>query len=52
MNIAVCQTIITDGEYMSFFCYQLNTVAIDPDNANENPRRNVCYGTPMMRVTT
>nr|XP_026695098.1 28S ribosomal protein S30, mitochondrial-like [Ciona intestinalis] len=38
------QNIVTDGQFLSFFCYQLNTIAIDPDNVDENPYRNLCYG--------
>ncbi|XP_033125152.1 39S ribosomal protein S30, mitochondrial-like [Anneissia japonica] len=37
------QTIVFDGKRLSFFCYQLNTLAIDERNEAKNPRRNVCW---------
>ncbi|XP_071965050.1 large ribosomal subunit protein mL65-like [Antedon mediterranea] len=37
------QTIVFDGQRLSFFCYQLNTLAIDEHNNPNNSRRNVCW---------
>ncbi|XP_036135791.1 39S ribosomal protein S30, mitochondrial [Molossus molossus] len=42
----VSQAVITDGQYFSFFCYQLNTLALTVQADRENARRNVCWGTP------
>uniref|UniRef100_H2YI40 28S ribosomal protein S30, mitochondrial n=1 Tax=Ciona savignyi TaxID=51511 RepID=H2YI40_CIOSA len=44
------QVIVTDGQFMSFFCYQLNTLAIDPDNMHDNPYRNLCYGSTDIKL--
>ncbi|XP_018587053.2 large ribosomal subunit protein mL65 [Scleropages formosus] len=41
----VSQAVITDGRYFSFFCYQLNTVALSVDTDAGNRRTNVCWGT-------
>lgn len=38
------QIILFDGKYLSFFGYQLNTLAIDEDNVHNHERRNLCYG--------
>lgn len=43
----VSQAVITDGQYFSFFCYQLNTLAL---NDSENPRKNLCWGTESMML--
>uniref|UniRef100_A0A0E9X9B7 Mitochondrial ribosomal protein S30 n=1 Tax=Anguilla anguilla TaxID=7936 RepID=A0A0E9X9B7_ANGAN len=43
----VSQAIITDGQHFSFFCYQLNTLAL---NDSGNPRKNLCWGTESMRL--
>ncbi|XP_061117846.1 39S ribosomal protein S30, mitochondrial [Conger conger] len=43
----VSQAIITDGQCFSFFCYQLNTLAL---NDSDNPRKNLCWGTGSMRL--
>ena len=32
----------------SFFCYQLNTLALDVESDVDNPRRNLCWGTESM----
>ncbi|XP_072272781.1 large ribosomal subunit protein mL65 [Pyxicephalus adspersus] len=41
----VSQGVISDGKYFSFFCYQLNTLALAAD-ADKNPnRKNICWGT-------
>uniref|UniRef100_A0A8C4R9M7 Mitochondrial ribosomal protein S30 n=1 Tax=Eptatretus burgeri TaxID=7764 RepID=A0A8C4R9M7_EPTBU len=42
------QAIITDGNMFSFFCYQLNTLALDVESDVDNPRRNLCWGTESM----
>jgi len=44
------QVIISDGQHLSFFSYQLNTVAIDDDNIATNTRRNVCYGKTSIKL--
>ncbi|XP_053557235.1 39S ribosomal protein S30, mitochondrial [Bombina bombina] len=41
----VSQGIISDGKYFSFFCYQLNTLALAVDSDRNNPRKNICWGT-------
>lgn len=46
----VSQAVITDGQYFSFFCYQLNTLALSVETDSENPRKNVLWGTTSMRL--
>ncbi|XP_042546547.1 39S ribosomal protein S30, mitochondrial [Dipodomys spectabilis] len=41
----VSQGVITDGKYFSFFCYQLNTLALTVQADQDNPRKNICWGT-------
>lgn len=41
----VSQAVITDGKFFSFFCYQLNTVALCVDTDVDNPRTNLLWGT-------
>ncbi|XP_006865809.1 PREDICTED: 28S ribosomal protein S30, mitochondrial-like [Chrysochloris asiatica] len=41
----VSQGVITDGKYFSFFCYQLNTLALTVQADQNNPRINICWGT-------
>ncbi|XP_076973232.1 large ribosomal subunit protein mL65 [Tamandua tetradactyla] len=41
----VAQGVITDGKYFSFFCYQLNTLALTAQADQNNPRKNICWGT-------
>ncbi|KAM8960127.1 large ribosomal subunit protein mL65 [Pelodytes ibericus] len=41
----VSQGIISDGKYFSFFCYQLNTLALAADSDVNNSRKNICWGT-------
>ncbi|KAM4706700.1 large ribosomal subunit protein mL65 [Discoglossus pictus] len=41
----VSQGIISDGKHFSFFCYQLNTLALAVDSDNNNLRKNICWGT-------
>ncbi|XP_062067784.1 large ribosomal subunit protein mL65 [Lepus europaeus] len=40
----VSQGVITDGKYFSFFCYQLNTLALTAQADQNNPRKNICWG--------
>uniref|UniRef100_A0A8C6R8Z8 Mitochondrial ribosomal protein S30 n=1 Tax=Nannospalax galili TaxID=1026970 RepID=A0A8C6R8Z8_NANGA len=40
----VSQGVITDGKYFSFFCYQLNTLALTVQADQNNPRKNICWG--------
>ncbi|XP_062942979.1 large ribosomal subunit protein mL65 [Cynocephalus volans] len=44
----VSQGVITDGKYFSFFCYQLNTLALTTQADQNNPRKNICWGTQSM----
>ena len=46
----VSQAVITDGQFFSFFCYQLNTLALSVDADADNPRRNVLWGTESRRL--
>ncbi|KAL0979623.1 hypothetical protein UPYG_G00187440 [Umbra pygmaea] len=46
----VSQAVITDGQYFSFFCYQLNTLALSVETDAGNPRKNVCWGTESLRL--
>lgn len=41
---------ITDGKYFSFFCYQLNTVALSVDADADNPRKNLMWGTESLKL--
>lgn len=44
------QAVITDGQYFSFFCYQLNTLALTDEADVDNPRKNLCWGTKRMQL--
>lgn len=44
------QAVVTDGRYFSFFCYQLNTVALSADADAHNPRKNLMWGTESLRL--
>lgn len=46
----VSQAVITDGQYFSFFCYQLNTVALSVETDRGNPRKNLMWGTECLRL--
>ncbi|XP_029017713.1 39S ribosomal protein S30, mitochondrial [Betta splendens] len=46
----VSQAVITDGHFFSFFCYQLNTVALSEDTDADNPRKNLLWGTESLRL--
>ncbi|XP_062873898.1 39S ribosomal protein S30, mitochondrial [Trichomycterus rosablanca] len=46
----VSQAIITDGQYFSFFCYQLNTLALSSFSVPNNSRKNLCWGTESLRL--
>ncbi|XP_042562562.1 39S ribosomal protein S30, mitochondrial [Clupea harengus] len=46
----VSQAVITDGQYFSFFCYQLNTLALTDEAEVDNPRKNLCWGTKSMQL--
>ncbi|NXX17423.1 RT30 protein, partial [Podargus strigoides] len=41
----VSQAVVTDGKYFAFFCYQLNTLALTAETIQNNPRKNICWGT-------
>ncbi|TRY95878.1 hypothetical protein DNTS_021405 [Danionella cerebrum] len=44
----VSQAVITDGQFFSFFCYQLNTLGLSPRADGLTDRNNVCWGTESM----
>ena len=46
----VSQAVITDGQYFSFFCYQLNTLALSVETDADNPRKNLFWGTESLRL--
>lgn len=46
----VSQAVITDGHFFSFFCYQLNTVALSVETDAGNPRKNLLWGTESLRL--
>ncbi|XP_040051170.2 large ribosomal subunit protein mL65 [Gasterosteus aculeatus] len=46
----VSQAVITDGQFFSFFCYQLNTVALSVETDASNPRKNLLWGTESLRL--
>ncbi|XP_046399842.1 39S ribosomal protein S30, mitochondrial [Ischnura elegans] len=46
----VTQTVITDGQFWSFYTYQLNTTLVHSNESIDNPRRNLCWGTPAMKL--
>ncbi|XP_029999298.1 large ribosomal subunit protein mL65 [Sphaeramia orbicularis] len=46
----VSQAVITDGQFFSFFCYQLNTVALSVETDANNPRKNLLWGTESLRL--
>lgn len=45
------QTVITDGQFWSFYKYQLNTTRTHTNiEGDSNPRYNKCWGTPEMKL--
>ncbi|XP_053727044.1 39S ribosomal protein S30, mitochondrial [Synchiropus splendidus] len=44
------QAVITDGRYFSFFCYQLNTVALSHEMNSKSPRKNLMWGTESLQL--
>lgn len=46
----VSQAVITDGQFFSFFCYQLNTVALSVETDANNPRKNLLWGSESLRL--
>ncbi|XP_029961056.1 large ribosomal subunit protein mL65 [Salarias fasciatus] len=46
----VSQAVITDGHFFSFFCYQLNTVALSVETDANNPRKNLLWGSESLRL--
>ncbi|XP_036955159.1 39S ribosomal protein S30, mitochondrial [Acanthopagrus latus] len=46
----VSQAVITDGHFFSFFCYQLNTMALSVETDANNPRKNLLWGTESLRL--
>ncbi|CAK1542237.1 unnamed protein product [Leptosia nina] len=39
------QTVITNGHLISFYAYQLNTITMNRDKIENNPKHNICFGT-------
>lgn len=46
----VTQTVITNGQFWSFYVYQLNTLLFHSKHASENPRRNICWASPELKL--
>ncbi|KAK9871406.1 hypothetical protein WA026_011659 [Henosepilachna vigintioctopunctata] len=46
----VTQTIITNGQLFSFYTYQMNTMLLHSENTTDNPKKNICWGTPEMKL--
>ncbi|CAK9809468.1 28S ribosomal protein S30, mitochondrial [Anthophora quadrimaculata] len=46
----VSQTVLTNGQMWSFCAYQLNTILLHMDNADENPKRNMCWITEPLKL--
>lgn len=46
----VSQAVITDGQFFSFFCYQLNTLGLSVETDANNPRKNLLWGTESLRL--
>ncbi|XP_041642636.1 39S ribosomal protein S30, mitochondrial [Cheilinus undulatus] len=46
----VSQAVISDGKFFSFFCYQLNTLALSVEVDANNPRKNLMWGTESLRL--
>ncbi|XP_061751577.1 39S ribosomal protein S30, mitochondrial [Nerophis ophidion] len=46
----VSQAVITDGRFFSFFCYQLNTLALSAQTDVNNTRKNLLWGTGSLRL--
>lgn len=44
------QTIVTDGQYWSFYVYQLNTTEIHQYAIDSNPKANLCWATPEFKL--
>ena len=46
----VTQTVITNGKLWSFYVYQLNTTLLHAEHTSNNPRHNLCWGTPELKL--
>ncbi|KAI4458469.1 mitochondrial 28s ribosomal protein s30/p52 pro-apototic protein [Holotrichia oblita] len=46
----VTQSAITNGQTWSFYVYQLNTILNHSKHVRENPKRNICWATPEMKL--
>lgn len=46
----ITQTVITNGQWWSFFVYQLNTTLLHSEHAIHNPRRNICWITEPIKL--
>ncbi|XP_072938081.1 uncharacterized protein mRpS30 [Epargyreus clarus] len=46
----VTQTVITNGQLLSLYVYQLNTIEMHDQKMKENPKHNICYGTKPLKL--
>lgn len=46
----VTQTVLTDGQQFRFYVYQLNTIELHGKNTAQNPKRNVCWASPALKL--
>ncbi|RZC39772.1 28S ribosomal protein S30, mitochondrial [Asbolus verrucosus] len=46
----VTQTVVTNGKLWSFYVYQLNTIQNHSKYVTENPKRNICWATPELKL--
>lgn len=46
----ITQTVITNGQWWSFFVYQLNTTLVHSEYISENPKRNICWITEPIKL--
>ena len=46
----VSQTVCTNGQYWSFFVYQLKTLLFCLENIYENPKKNICYSSNDLKL--
>ncbi|XP_049619255.1 large ribosomal subunit protein mL65 [Syngnathus scovelli] len=46
----VSQAVISDGHFFSFFCYQLNTLALSAQTDSGNARKNLLWGSESVRL--
>lgn len=46
----VTQSVITNGQVWSFYSYQMNTMLVHGTNIDTNPKVNICYATPEVKL--